>query len=112
VAQLGSSPHHTQLDIMILLKRVATSLVLFVFFFAVLYFAICFIGGAISGGMAGASDPRHAAEAGRQAGVDFVRHHLPAILLSSFGLSFVCSLVLSFSGILPWCRKPARHPQL
>jgi hypothetical protein len=97
---------------MTLLIRIATSIVLFVFFFVVVYFAIIIVGAAINGAMAGASDPDHAAEAGRQAGVNFVRHYLPMILLGSFVISLVSSLALSFSGILPWCRKPTQPPPL
>jgi hypothetical protein len=99
---------------MLLLKRIATSIVLFVFFFVVVYFAICMIGGAINGAISGAGTPNthDAYEAGRQAGVDFVRHNIRAILLSSFVISFVASLVLSFSGILPWCKKLSLPPEM
>lgn len=90
---------------MTLIKRMATSVVLFVFFFVVMYMGICIVGGGISGGMAGAHDPQHAAEAGRQAGMDFVKHYMGIILLTSFGVSLTASLALSFTGILPWCRK-------
>ena len=94
---------------MTLVKRIITAIVLFVFFFVVIYFAICMIGGAISGAAAGADhrDQQEAMEAGRQAGAAFVRHHLGTIALSSFALAGMLSLGLSFSGILPWCRKPA-----
>jgi hypothetical protein len=99
---------------MTLLKRIATSIVLFVFFFVVVYFAICMVGGAISGAEAGAGNPNvhDAMEAGGQAGANFVRHHIGVILISSFVISLVSSLALSFSGILPWCKKPSQPPQL
>jgi hypothetical protein len=93
---------------MTLLIRIATSIVLFVFFFVVVYFAICMIGGAVSGGMAGAgtSNPQDSYEAGRQAGMNFVKHNIGKILLGSFVISLGSSVALSFTGILPWCRKP------
>jgi hypothetical protein len=99
---------------MTLLKRIATSIVLFVFFFVFVYFAICIVGGAISGAMAGAGSQSAQVgyDTGRQAGANFVRHNLPAILSSSFVISLVSSLALSFSGILPWCRKPLQPPPL
>jgi hypothetical protein len=99
---------------MTLLKRIATSIVLFVFFFVVVYFAICIVGGAINGAMAGASsqNPKDSYDAGRQAGANFVRHNMLMILLGSFVISFVSSLALSFSGILPWCRNPSQLPPL
>ncbi len=99
---------------MTLLKRIATSIVLFVFFFVVVYFAICVVGGAISGGMAGSgtTNAQDGYEAGRLAGENFVRHNVPVILLSTLVISLVSSLGLSFSGILPWCRKPLQPPPL
>jgi hypothetical protein len=99
---------------MTLLKRLVTSVVLFVFFFVVLYFGICMVGAMISGGLAGAgsANQQDAYEAGRQAGGDFVRHNIRAIALGSLVGSLVLSLGLSFSGILPWCRKPNQPPPL
>jgi len=98
---------------MLLLKRIATSIVLFVFFFVVVYFAICIVGGAVNGAMAGAGTDAHDGyDAGAQAGANFVRHNMGVILLSSFVISSVLSLVLSFSGILPWCKKPSQPPPL
>jgi hypothetical protein len=91
----------------ILLKRIATTIVIFVFFFVVVYFATCIVGGAINGAIssAGNPNPNDAYDAGRQAGVNFVRQNIRAILLSSFAISFATSLALSFSGILPWCKN-------
>jgi hypothetical protein len=99
---------------MLLLKRIATSIVLFVFFFAVVYFAICIVGGAVNGAMAGAgtTNAHDGYDAGAQAGANFVRHNMGVILLSSFVISSVLSLLLSFSGILPWCKKPSQPPPL
>jgi len=99
---------------MILLKRILTSIVLFVFLFVVLYFGFSIVGGFMAGFMAGASNPNppDGAGPGAQAGADFVNHHLRAIVLSSFGISLVSSLALSFSGILSWCKKPSQPPQV
>ena len=59
---------------MTLLKRLVTATVLFVFFFVVVYFGICIVGGAVSGGIAGAgqANSQDGYEAGRQAGENFV----------------------------------------
>jgi hypothetical protein len=99
---------------MTLLKRFLTSIVLFVFLFVVLYFGICIIGGGIAGATAGANHPdaQENYELGRQAGADFVRHNLRAIVFSSLGISFVSSVALSFSGIFPWCKKPSYPPKI
>src|SRR5882724_10900903 len=92
---------------MLLLKRLATSAVLFVFLFVVVYSAICMVGGAVSAVMSnsGTPNPQDAYAQGQQAGANFVRHNIRLILLSSLLISVVSSLLLSFSGILPWCRK-------
>jgi hypothetical protein len=106
--------HRITFNFMLLLKRIATSIVLFVFFFVVLYFAICIVGAGINGAMAGAgtTNAEDGYNAGAQAGANFVRHNMAMILLSSFVISFLSSLSLSFSGILPWCRKPSQPPPL
>jgi hypothetical protein len=99
---------------MTLLKRIATSMVFFVFFFVVVYFAICIVGGAIIGGIAGAGsqNAREGYDAGHQAGENFVRHNIRAIAFSSLVISLVSSLALSFSGVFPWCKKPPQPPPL
>jgi hypothetical protein len=65
-------------NFMTLLKRIATSIVLFVFFFVVMYFGICIVGAAVKGAIAGAqhANTHDSYEAGRQAGAGFVRHHI------------------------------------
>ena len=99
---------------MLLLKRLATLLALFVVLFVVVYFAICFIGGAVSGGMAGAGNlnPKDAAAAGRKAGAAFVKENMKAIFVGSCVVSIAVSAGLSFSRVLPWCRKPSAPPPL
>jgi hypothetical protein len=99
---------------MTLLKRTATFIVFFVPCFIVVYFAICIVGGAISGGIAGAghTDPQAGYDAGRQAGASFVRNNMRAILIGSFLVSAGTSAAISFSGVLPWCRKPPQPPPL
>lgn len=94
---------------MTFLKQFITFIVLFVFLFVVVYLGTCVVGGAISGGMAGAGnhDPQAAAEAGQRAGAAFVRDHIKAIVLGSFLASLIGSAALSFTGILPWCKRPA-----
>ncbi|MES2439352.1 MAG: hypothetical protein V4584_09810 [Verrucomicrobiota bacterium] len=99
---------------MLLLSRLATALVIFVVSFVTIYLAICVVGGGIAGGAVGAANPNSSdvAELGRQAGQKFVGDNLTMITLSSLGVSSVLSLVLSFSGILPWCKKRAVSPYL
>jgi hypothetical protein len=99
---------------MILLKRSLTSFVLFIFLFFFAFLGIRVVGGAIAGAKAGAksSNPQESFELGQQAGKNFVKQNLPAIVMSSLGVSLVASLALSFSGAFPWCRKPAQPPRI
>ena len=93
------------------LKRLFTAVVLFVFSFVLVYFAICIVGGAVSGGMAGAQthNAQDGYAAGQQAGASFVKDNMQMILFSSFAISFVSLCGLSFLGVLPWCRD-TREP--
>jgi len=97
---------------MTFLKRAATAMVLFFFFFVVIYLGICAVGGGVAGARAGSTNPQESFERGRQAGERFVQQNLGTILISSFGISVVASIALSFSGLLPWCRKPVAPPAL
>ena len=95
---------------MTLVKQIATFLVLFVVFSIVVYFLICFFGGAVCGAIAGAEHPHDAARAGAAAGQAFFDNHLQAIVFGSVFISFMTSALLSFSGALPWCRKRQLPP--
>ena len=99
---------------MTLLKRLLTSAALFLPLLVVLYFGICMVGGGIAGGRVGLENPKadDINERSQQAGRDFVRNNLSTIALSSFGGAAVLSLAISFSGLLPWCRKPRQPPPL
>ena len=97
---------------MLLLKRLITFLVLLVFLYFVAFFAICIIGGAVEGGLAGAKsqNPQESYTLGQQAGADFVRNNHQFIAFGALGISVILSAVLSFFGVLPWCKKPAGPP--
>jgi hypothetical protein len=95
---------------MTLVKRVVTFIVLFGILFVMAYLAICMVGGAVCGAMAGAEHPNDAARAGAAAGAAFVNNHYQAIIFSTTFFSLVASALLSFSGILPWCKKPPLPP--
>lgn len=86
-------------------KRIITAFFCFILFFVIIFFAICLIGGAISGGIAGVQNPENAAQAGQQAGALFVENNFAYIVISSLILSLTTSSWLTFFGILPWCRK-------
>ncbi len=96
---------------MTILKRLSTALVLLLVAFPVAYFGICIVGGGVSGAIASNRNPEaDSHEIGRQAGAGFVRDNMPMILVGALAISVGSSLALSFSGVFPWCRKPAQLP--
>ena len=94
---------------MTLLIRLLTAGGLFLPLFVVIYFAICLVGGGIAGGKVGVQHPNdpNASRMAQEAGANFVKTNIGTILVSSFGTASVVALGISFSGILPWCRKRA-----
>ncbi len=93
---------------MTLLKRIVTSIVLFVPTLVIVYIGICIIGGAVCGTIAsaGVHDPHAGYVAGQEAGENFVHQNFTLILWATIGLSVLTSLAVSFSNIFPWCREP------
>jgi len=90
---------------MLIFKRTITAIFAFIVLYFIFWFAILIIGGAIAGGIAGAQNPENARLAGEIAGRQFAQKYLTVIMISSIVLSGVCSFILTFGGILPWCRK-------
>lgn len=90
---------------MLTIKRIITSVVLFFPFSIFLYFGILILGAGIVGGIAGAQDPENAAAAGELAGMKFAENYIVIISFASLGLSIVFSLLISFGGLLPWCKN-------
>jgi len=77
-------------------RRVFFGILWFIF----IYFAACFIVGAIAGGIAGADDPEHAREAGAVAG----RAAVANVILWIVGGSLVIAVGGSVAGVLPGTR--------
>jgi hypothetical protein len=100
---------------MLFFARLGTSIVLFVVLFIVLLIGTLGVGGGIAGARAGAQ-ARQAGrtqsdyEVGQQAGSDFGKRYGKMIMFASLGVAGMASLVISFSGILPWCRKATVPP--
>ena len=103
---------------MLFIKRFTTSLVLFIILFVFLEMAAIIGVGVMVGSRVGvnAADFRSAYAAGEAAGSDASRKYGRLTLLGAMGTAAVSSLVISFSNILPWCRKqsplPPRSPGL
>lgn len=74
----------------------------------IFFLGIAMISGMIVGGIAGAKagNTTEAADVGRIAGEQFGRNFGAIIFFLSMALAAITALVLTFGGILPWCRKP------
>ena len=70
--------------------------------------------GVIVGSRAGgkAADFHAAYAAGEVAGSEASRKYGQLTLLAAMGTAAVASVAISFSGILPWCRKEPKPPPL
>jgi hypothetical protein len=79
------------------MKRVLLGIVWFVVF----YLGSCAAIGFIAGGVAGANDPAHAAEAGRAAGQRVVKPAVPYL----FGGSVLLAIFGTAYGVLPGTKK-------
>jgi len=102
---------------MLWLKRLGTFLVLFLFLFMLVFFGSLAVGGAVAGAQARTGDSaptdiRSGFELGQRAGQNFARRYRGPIARWCCVASLPIALVVSISGVLPWCRKPARPPKL
>jgi hypothetical protein len=95
------------LPAMLLFKRLLTSCILFLVLLLVI---LIIIGTAIGihGGIGSAPalrDYDSSFGAGHRFGYDIARQYGYVVFLSTISFSALAALVISFSGILPWCRK-------
>ena len=106
---------------MLFLKRILTSLAAFAILTPILALGTLTVGGAITGAISGyASAPvpqvgfqksfqegyERGHTLGRAAGAKFGKQYGLLIIVCSIGLCLISSLVLSFGGAFPWCRRP------
>src|ERR1017187_7868557 len=102
---------------MLLLKRLGTAFILFLVLFVILFIGSLAVGGGIAGaragrGYSGTKDFQSGFEVGQQAGADFARKYRGIICFGALGISSLASLTVSFSGIVPWCRRDSQPPKL
>ena len=101
---------------MLLLNRLLTSLVLFfVVWLGLSVMTLAVVGGVVgaqAAAKANARDYQSGYAAGHAAGQEMGRKYGSAIFIVTFGVSAVASITLSFSGLLPWCRKKSEPPPL
>ena len=99
---------------MLFLKRFVTTVVLFPFLFLVLSIGTLTIGGAVLGAKAASEQKATGFESGRnigrKAGEEFGRKYSAIIFKGSALISLIFSIGISFSGILPWCRRDTPPP--
>jgi hypothetical protein len=79
-----------------MLKRILMGFVWLI----VVYFVLCFVTGAVAGGIAGSRDPEHASEAGRVAGQQAVLAVRGYLMLGALGTA----VIGTWLGFLPGTR--------
>jgi NADH:ubiquinone oxidoreductase subunit 3 (subunit A) len=101
---------------MLFLKRLLTSFALFLVLWVALFLGALAVAGGVVGARAaatnGATDFESGYAAGHEAGHELGRKYGMTILLVAFGVSAVSSVAISFSGLLPWCRRKPQPPPL
>jgi hypothetical protein len=99
---------------MLFLKRLVTAVFLFFFFVVVFFFGSSIVIGGVAGAQVAPAPRAHDFQSGYRAGQTtgrtLGRELAPVVLLGSVGASGVTSLLLSFFGVLPWCRRQPELP--
>jgi hypothetical protein len=100
---------------MLFLKRLLTSFVLFVALWITFFLGTLAVVGGVVGARAAAGNPnardyQSGYAAGHAAGEQMGRKYGLTILLVSCGVSAVASITISFTGVLPWCRRRPQQP--
>jgi hypothetical protein len=101
---------------MLFLTRFVTFVILVPLLWIVFFIGTAAVIGGVAGAQAAqakhATDIRSGYTAGQEAGRELGRQYGPIMLLGSLGLSVVASGAISFTGILPWCRRKPQPPPL
>ena len=102
---------------MLFLKRFFTSIALFVVLSVVFSVGSMAVFGALAGATVAANNPNardfnSGYAAGHAAGEELGKKYGRVVLFTSLGMSAICAVTISFTGLLPWCRKPAQWPPL
>ena len=96
---------------MLFLKRLLTSIALFVVLSVVFSVGSMAVLGAVAGASAAAKNPdARDLNSGYAAGYEIGKKYGRIVLLTSAGMSAICSITISFTGLLPWCRKRTTPP--
>jgi hypothetical protein len=97
----------------LVLKRTFTALVLFVVLTVVVDLVATVVGCALAGGLDSVFHPggdfTSGYERGKEVGAAFTRQYGGTIFIGSLFASMIGALALSFSNVLPWCRRSQAH---
>ena len=99
---------------MLFLKRFVTFIILVPILWIVFFIGTLAVVGGVVGAQAArsqhANDFQSGYAVGHAAGQEVGKKYGPMILLGSIGASTIASLGISFSGVLPWCRRRPQTP--
>ncbi|CAN5432135.1 hypothetical protein BH09VER1_BH09VER1_30710 [soil metagenome] len=94
---------------MLFLKRLLTAGVFFVVLFVICLISGLMVLGGIAGAKAapgsGAKDFQSGYAVGQKAGAEIGRKYGRVLTVGAAGTAAAASLAISFSGLLPWCRR-------
>jgi uncharacterized iron-regulated membrane protein len=102
---------------MLLFKRLLTSFVLCLILWVALSIGTLAVVGGVAGGRAAANNPnardfQSGYSVGHVAGQEVGRKYGGTVIRIALGVSAVASIIISFTGIVPWCRKRPQPPPL
>jgi hypothetical protein len=102
---------------MLLFKRLLTSFILFLVLWVVLSIGTAVVLGLVVGYRNARTNPnardvQSSYATGADAGDKVAEQYAGIVLLSLLSVSAAAALTISFSGILPWCRKKSQPPPL
>ena len=98
---------------MLLFKRLLTSFILLLILWVALSICTAVVAGVVVGvrnarNNPNARDAQSSYASGAAAGDKVGEKYAGIVLLSTLGVSAAASLTISFTGILPWCRKKSQ----
>jgi hypothetical protein len=91
---------------MLFFERLVTSCVLF----AILSLALLITIGMVAGARGGINSPTGRDSRAYAAGYEVTRRYGAIVLLSVLSVLTLAAVAISFTGVLPWCRRECRPP--
>jgi hypothetical protein len=97
---------------MLFIKRLVTSIALFIVLVIVLFLGVGMLGAGLAGALAERPSAASAQNPAQRAGYQFGERYGKSLFLGAVVVSAVASVTVSFSGALPWCRRKLRPPPI